>query len=31
VGRTPGQVSCLSIHAYFNTSVKRQKQLARVP
>lgn len=26
-GRTPGRVTCLSAHAYFNTSVKKQKQL----
>lgn len=26
-GRCPGKVTCLSVHAYFNTSVKKQKQL----
>ena len=26
-GRSPGRVTCLSVHAYFNTSVKKQKQL----
>jgi thymidylate synthase len=29
-GRNPGRVSCLSIHAYFNASVKKQKLLTRI-
>lgn len=29
-GRHPGTVSCLSVHAYFDTSIKKQKQLTGI-
>ncbi len=29
--RNPGKISCLSVHAYINASVKKQKILAEIP